>query len=251
VALDDFAVALRCSDLAAVLALKYFESGVKATTKADGSPVTEADRAVERLLQEELRLAFPIDSTLGEESGAAGETERVWILDPIDGTSFFSEGSPHWRVHVVLTIAGRPEIAVVTAPAIGLQWWARRGHGAFESVWPRTGEEKRLVVRATEKMSDAILVSDMLDGHNAFDANGKSSTGWCDGLIQIVRGEVDGFLCEGHQVWDQAPWILLVEEAGGLFTKRSPAELHGGGLYSNGALHRELLEVIGYAVTPL
>ena len=75
-----------------------------------------------------------------------------------------------------------------------------------------------------------------------------SSQGWCAGLFALVRGEVDCFLADRFQVWDHAPWILLVEEAGGRFTNRTGGHSgeHGGGLYSNGGLHRELLSAIGY-----
>jgi histidinol-phosphatase len=246
---SDLVAALECSDLAAEMALRYFQTGVTATIKSDGSPVTEADCAVELMLHDELQRVAPDDAVLGEEFGVVGESERVWILDPIDGTSFFSRGNPHWRVHVALQIGGRLEVAVVTAPAIGLQWWARRGQGAFESSWPRRGDEKRLEVSTTNAISDALLDADEDEIRTLllpkFELAPLTALGWCTGLIRLVRGEVDAFLSVGHQVWDHAPWMLLVEEAGGRFTKRSPKEMHGGGLYSNGVLHNELLVAIG------
>ncbi|WP_346281873.1 inositol monophosphatase family protein, partial [Pseudonocardia sp.] len=92
---DDLQLAFDTSDLAADLALAYFESGVSATLKADGTPVTEADRAVERLFRETLSAARPEDALLGEELGQLGESDRVWIIDPVDGTSFFSRRDPN------------------------------------------------------------------------------------------------------------------------------------------------------------
>ena len=100
--LDDLQLAFDTSDLVAELALAHFESGVSPTLKTDGTPVTEADRAVERLLRETLSEARPEDAFLGEELGQLGESDRVWILDPIDGTGFFSRGDPNWRIHVAL-----------------------------------------------------------------------------------------------------------------------------------------------------
>ncbi len=247
---DDLAVALGCSDLAGRLALRFFSAGVEATIKDDGSPVTEADLAVEDLLRTELGRLAPHDAILGEESGHAGASERLWILDPIDGTSFFSRGSAHWRVHVTLTIQRRLEVAVVTAPALGRQWWASRGRGAFESSWPRAGIAQPLAVTRTAAMADALLAGDAGAGRTLLQGFARvampSTSGWCEGLMQLVRGEIDGFVSEGHKVWDHAPWILLVEESGGRFTKRAPHEVHGGGLYSNALLHEELLEAIGY-----
>ena len=249
---NDLGIALWSSDCAAALALNHFEVGVEATRKTDGSPVTEADRAVEHLLHERIAAVAPGDAILGEELGEVGTSERVWILDPIDGTSLFSRRDPHWRVHVALVVAGRIEVAVVTAPAIGRQWWASRGRGAFEWSWPRRGDETRLAVTTTTAMEDALL--DALDDASRARLPPEatlappSSQGWCAGLIALVRGEVDCFLADRFQVWDHAPWILLVEEAGGRFTNRTGGHgaEQGGGLYSNDGLHSELLSAIGY-----
>lgn len=251
---DDLRLALRSSDRAAELALEHFEVGVEATLKPDGSPVTDADRAVEHALRDEIAEAAPSDAFLGEELGQLGASERVWILDPIDGTSFFCRREPHWRVHVALDVAQQHEVAVVTAPALGLQWWASRGHGAFESRWPRRGRATRLAVSTTANLKDARL--DALDDASRARLPGgaalapPSTEGWCRGLIKLVRGEVDCFLAERCQLWDHAPWILLVEEAGGRFTNRKGggSGTEGGGLYSNAHLHSALLAEIGFPV---
>jgi hypothetical protein len=155
---DDLQLAFDTSDLAADLALAYFESGVSTTLKADGTPVTEADREVERLIRETLSAAKPEDALLGEELGRLGKSDRVWIIDPIDGTTFFSRRDPNWRAHIALEAAGSIEIAVVTAPALRRCWWATRGGGAFESSWPREeAESKRLEVSTTSMLADARL----------------------------------------------------------------------------------------------
>jgi len=146
----DLQLAFDASALAADLALAYFESGVSATLKVEGTPVTEADRAVERLLRETLSRARPEDGFLGEELGRFGESDRVWILDPIDGTSFFSQGDASWRVQIALEVRGTTELAVVTEPARGRCWWATRGDGSFESCWPRDQTQaRRLEVTTT------------------------------------------------------------------------------------------------------
>jgi histidinol-phosphatase len=160
----DLDLALSCSDAAAELALTYFEVGVEASTKADGTPVTEADRAVEHLLRRMLDSEVPGDALLGEELGRLGDAERLWILDPVDGTVFFSRSDPNWRVHVALEVAGNTEVAVVTAPALGCQWWATCGGGAFESSWPRDGHATRLRVSRTASLAGAIL--DALDSES-------------------------------------------------------------------------------------
>ncbi len=241
--MDDLELAFRTSDLAATLALEYFEAGVSVSMKADGSPVTEADRGVERLLRETLSAARPGDAFLGEEFGESGESERVWILDPIDGTSSFTRGEPNWRVQVALQVNGRTELAVVTSPALGLCWWATRGGGAFESAWPRS-EARRLEVSTTAAVADAVLDAVGNDPRLPTARPPASPLP----LIELVRGEIDAFLVERYSTWDHTPWILLVEEAGGRFTNPvgTNAGDQNGGLYSNANLHPELLAMLNY-----
>jgi fructose-1,6-bisphosphatase/inositol monophosphatase family enzyme len=250
---DDLQLAFETSDLAAQLALGYFRSGVAVTLKADGSPVTEADRAVERVLRLTLSKARPRDAFLGEELGQVGESDRVWILDPIDGTGYFSRGDPNWRIHLALQVQGTTEIALVTSPALRRCWFATRGGGCFESSWPREeGETRRLQVSATSKLADAVL--DALDDESRARLPPSATRAPASPLplVELVRGELDAFLAERYYTWDHAPWILLVEEAGGRFTDRTGgrASDQGGGLYSNAALHAELLASLGYPTWP-
>lgn len=271
---DDLRLAFDVSDRAARLALDYFESGVAATLKADGTPVTEADRAVERAIREALALARPTDALLGEELGRRGESDRVWIIDPIDGTSSFTRRDPNWRVHLVLEVAGQSEIAVVTAPALGRRWWATRGGGAFESSWPgvpgqwpRPGEPgepgeageaggpagaTRLAVSTTSAVAGARL--DALDDPSRarFPPGAVRPPASPLPLVALIHGEIDAFLAERYHIWDHAPWILLVEEAGGRFTDPTGGRAgdQGGGLYSNANLHGQLLAALGYPTRP-
>jgi histidinol-phosphatase len=248
----DLELALRCSDAAAELAPTYFDVGIEVSTKADGTPVTEADRAVEHLLRQMLASEAPGDALLGEEFGRLGDSERLWILDPIDGTSYFSRNDPNWRVHVALEVAGVMEVAVVTAPALGRQWWATRGGGAFESSWPREGNAERLRVSRTASLAGARL--DALDPESRGRLPGEATLAPPSPLplVELVRGEIDGFLAECCHLWDHAPWILLVEEAGGRFTDRAGGRRgdRGGGLYSNANVHAQLLQRIGYPGRP-
>ncbi|WP_165553666.1 inositol monophosphatase family protein [Kribbella capetownensis] len=246
---DDLRLAFDTADLASELALAYFEAGVSATLKADGTPVTEADRAVERLIRETLAAARPDDALLGEELGRLGESGRVWIVDPIDGTSYFSRNDPNWRVQIALEVAGSIEIAVVAAPGLQRCWWATRGGGSFESSWPREeAEAKRLEVSSTSSLADARLeaLDDTSRARLAPNVAHPPTTPLP--LIDLVRGELDAFLVERYHLWDHAPWILLVEEAGGRFTNPTGGHAgdQGGGLYSNTNLHTQLLRALDY-----
>jgi histidinol-phosphatase len=247
--MDDLQLAFDTSDLAADLALAHFESGVSATLKADGTPVTEADRAVERLLRETLSQARPNDAFLGEELGRLGESDRVWILDPIDGTKYFSRGDPNWRIQLALEVRGSLEVAVVTSPALRRCWWATRGGGSFESTWPREASKtRRLEVSTTATFDNAVL--DALDNESRARLPPSAAPAPASPLplIELVRGEIDAFLAERYYTWDHAPWVLLVEEAGGRFTDRTGgrASDQGGGLYSNAVLHSQLLAALHY-----
>jgi len=247
--MDDLRLAFDATDQAAELALTHFEAGVSATLKADGTPVTEADRAVERLLRETLSHARPDDAFLGEELGRLGESDRIWILDPIDGTGFFSRGDPNWRVQIALEVRGSTEVAVVISPALRRCWWATRGGGSFESSWPRDeSKTRRLEVSTTSTLAEAAF--DALDN----ESRARLPRGAAHPpvgplpLVELVRGEIDAFLVERYHKWDHAPWILLVEEAGGRFTDRTGgrASDQGGGLYSTAALHSQLLAWLNY-----
>ena len=250
---DDLRLGFHAADLAADLALAHFESGVSVMLKADGSPVTEADRAVERLLREKLSQARPQDSFLGEELGRVGDSGRVWILDPIDGTGFFSRGDPNWRIHIALQVDGTTEVAVVVSPALRRCWWATRGGGSFESSWPRSQTSTRpLHVSTTATLADAMLDALDDDSRSRLPASGSRPPASPLPLVELVRGEIDAFLAERYYLWDHAPWILLVEEAGGRFTDRTGGRAgdQGGGLYSNAALHDQLLASLEYPPSP-
>lgn len=249
----DLRLAFDAADLAAALALAHFEAGVSATAKADGTPVTEADRAVERLLRETLSKARPEDAFLGEELGRLGGSDRVWILDPIDGTGFFSRRDPNWRIHIALEVRGITEVALVTSPALRRCWWATRGGGSFESSWPREESgTRRLRVSSTATLAGAVL--DALDDNSRARLPPQAVRPPASPLplVELVRGEIDGFLAERYYTWDHAPWVLLVEEAGGRFTDQTGgrASDRGGGLYSNAALHSQLLASLGYPTHP-
>lgn len=245
----DLQLAFDAVELAADVAVGYFGAGVTATLKADGTPVTVADRAVERLLRETLSEARPGDAFLGEELGELGDSDRVWILDPIDGTRFFSEGDPNWRIQIALKVRGVTELAVVASPALGRCWWATRGGGAFESSWPRD-DVRRLEVSTTASPENAVLVA--LDNDSGARLAGARPPSTPLPLIELVRGEVEAFLVERYHKWDHAPWILIVEEAGGRFTNRTGSNSadQGGGLYSNAALHNHLLSALHYPSRP-
>lgn len=245
----DLAVAHAVADEAAKVAMRFFGEGVSATLKCDGTPVTAADRAVEELLRAQFGEFRPDDAVLGEELGAHGFSDRVWIVDPIDGTSFFASGDPNWRIHIALQVQGAIELAVVDAPALGLRWWAIPGQGAYEAKWPsETSAPIRLATSTTADIESAVVDALPAEERGRLPSAAQLAGPSPLALVELVRGEIDVVLIEGSHIWDHAPWILLVEEAGGQFTNPLGGRTgdQGGGLYSNTPLHEPLLESLGY-----
>jgi len=128
-------------------------------------------------------------------------------------------------------------------------WWATRGGGAFESSWPRAeSKTRRLLVSSTSTVADARLAALDDEARARLPAGAAFAAASPLPLVELVRGEIDAFLAEGFAIWDHAPWILIVEEAGGRFTDRTGGHAgdKGGGLYSNSSLHGQLLDRLQY-----
>jgi histidinol-phosphatase len=124
---DDLSLALALADQADAITMRHFRTSFAVRTKADRTPVTEVDEAVERTLTGRLGRERPDDAIVGEEFGSHGKAARRWIIDPIDATKNFIRGIPVFATLIAL----EGEVGVVSAPALGRRWWAARGVGAF------------------------------------------------------------------------------------------------------------------------
>jgi histidinol-phosphatase len=241
----DLSLAQELADAADAIALAGFRTGLAVEQKADLTPVTEADRAVERELRRVLAEARPDDAVLGEEQGASGHADRRWILDPIDGTRNFARGIPVWATLLALDEGGAITLGVVSAPALGHRWWARRQEGAF-------ADGHRINVSGVERVEDAVL-SFALDralpeiALRAWHARGFGDF-WAHMLV--AEGVVDGAVdAHGVAEWDLAAVKVIVEEAGGRFSDfAGDARFDSGSaVTSNGLLHDELLAALDSA----
>ena len=257
---DDLALALELADVADSITVERFRAAdLVVETKPDLTPVTEADKAVERTLRDRLAQARPGDAIVGEEYGSsdAPENGRRWIVDPIDGTKNYVRGIPVWATLLALQEGDRGTVGVVSAPALGRRWWAARGVGAFGSE-PLSNEPRRLRVSAVQALADAQLCTSGLDGWD--------SAGGVDGLLSLARScwRTRGFgdfwiymlVAEGVaeigceavvSLWDLAAPQVIVEEAGGTFTDLTgvPTAAGGSALATNGLLHEAALALVG------
>jgi histidinol-phosphatase len=235
----DLALARRMGAVADEVALRYFRSDYQWGWKGDGSPVTEADLAVEEALLEILAAERPEDGVLSEERGAlGGQGSRRWLLDPIDGTSYFLDGSSAWGGHVALEVDGEIVVGVISRPTLGRSWWASKGGGAWSS------EGHRLEVTATSSLADARLAGYVLPGSRWRAEVARKGT-WLHSaspILDLIEGRLDAILSEGGFEWDHAPAVVLIREAGGRFTDLEGGERIDlrGGLYSNGCLDDEI-----------
>jgi histidinol-phosphatase len=245
---DDFALALGLAEAASEVALAFFERGVGSTMKPDGTPVTEADLAVEARLVDVLTRARPDDGIVSEEGGHRAGGHRRWILDPIDGTVNFAAADPNWGTHVALEVNGRLVIGVITRPVAGERWWAIRGGGAYRSQ-AGSAEKVRLQVSTVEILAEARVTMWPADRGAALDSL-RAAALWVEpdptSLWHLLEGQLDAIVASAGGIWDHAPAVLLTEEAGGQFCDHSGGSSldAGGGIYSNGRLHQQLRQLL-------
>lgn len=239
----DLELALRLADAADSISLARFRArDLVVETKADLTPVTDVDRAVEKELRTTLHEERRRDAILGEEDGAFGAGRRRWLIDPIDGTRNYSRGIPVWATLVALEVDGRVELGVVSAPALHRRWWAERGGGAHAG-----GDQVH--VSAVRRPEDAVLTFALEQQLPSLAARAWHARGYGDfwSHMLVAEGAVDGAIdAIGVSVWDLAAVQVIVEEAGGTFTDFAGEHRIDGGsaISSNGHLHAALLEAV-------
>jgi histidinol-phosphatase len=241
--MDDLALALALADAADAVTEPAFVKGARAVVKDDGTPVTEADRAVERVLRERLAVERPGDGVLGEEFGEAGAGARRWVLDPLDGTELFARGIPVWGTLIALEDPDGPLVAVVSAPALRRRWWAERGGGAFR-------DGARIEVSTVGRVEDAFVAYANLFVGFEIDAAPLLQAARLSGGFEafllfalLAEGAVDAALSPRGFLWDLLPVQLIVEEAGGMFTDFDGHRTAAGrgAVAANPALHADVL----------
>lgn len=250
----DLALALTLADLADAVTLRRFGAqDLRVDTKPDLTPVTDADRAVETALRDELARQRPDDGVLGEEfGGTASFTGRQWVIDPIDGTKNFVRGVPVWATLVTLLVDGVPMVGVVSAPALSRRWWAGHRLGAFGNVGG--GEPRRLAVSGVAELSAASLAFSSLSGWALRGVRDRFLAltdqvwrvrGYGDfwSYCLLAEGAVDIAAEPEVSLWDLAALDILVREAGGAFTDLAgvPGPHGGSAVATNGLLQDAVL----------
>ena len=248
------AVAQAACDAADTIARSVFRRDLEVSTKPDRTYVTQADTAIERMVRERIRAAFPGHGLVGEEYGTeAGEAATRWYIDPIDGTHNFIRGVPLFGTLLAVEHDGELQAAVLSAPALRERWWARRGGGA----WARSADDpapRRLRVSKVIALADAHVLYG--SGHD-LDASGRApgfrgllgdvwrERGFGDfwGYALLAEGAAEAMVEVDLNAWDAAAPLVLIEEAGGRVTdfEGKRAIDTGSFLATNGLLHEEIL----------
>jgi myo-inositol-1(or 4)-monophosphatase len=211
----DLALLRRAGEDAALLALSYFRQGQQVWTKAGGSPVSEADYAVDKRLTEILRGERPSYGWLSEETADSPDRlgcSRVFVVDPIDGTRAFLSGGKDWTISLAVVEAGRPVAAVLVGPALGTTFHAVAGGGAFADSRPLQAAGRSSLAGA-RFASSRRYASAVDSGDPARKPRFVASLAYRIALV--ASGEIDVAIAKPNaQDWDLAAADLLVHEAG-------------------------------------
>jgi histidinol-phosphatase len=245
--------ALDAAQAAAVIIRSLYQKNLQVTTKADATPVTDADVRAEKAIRTVLNDRFPSYGFYGEETGQhAIDAESVWLVDPIDGTKSFVRETPFFSTQIALMREGRFVLGVSSAPAYGELAWAEEGGGAFMN-------DKPIRVSPISDLAGSILSTGNLKTLARSPAWGRFGgligkvsrvRGYGDFVHYhlLARGALDVVIESDVHILDVAALTVIVREAGGTFT-----DLRGGpvGLNSttvlatNGALHAIVQRELG------
>ena len=229
------------------------------TRKSHADFVSEVDRAAEQTIIQTLLEAYPDHAILAEESGSQGESEYLWIIDPLDGTTNFLHGLPQFAVSIALQHRGVLTQAVVYDPSKNELFTASRGRGAFLN-------DKRLRVTKRVQLAESLIGTgfpytrfEHMDAYMAIFRELMQKTAGLRrpgsaalDLAWVAAGRYDGFFETGLKPWDIAAGCLLITEAGGMIS-----DLHGSDSFlktghfcaGNPDIHAQLLKVIAPHLT--
>lgn len=237
------------------LLMEYYKEDLSMYLKGDINPVTIADTESEKLIIGEIKKAFPHHSILAEETGGEKqESEWLWVIDPLDGTTNYAHHYPSFCVSIALLKKCKPIMGVIYHPLLSEFFYAERGNGAYLNDRP-------IKVSNVDKLDKAFLTTGFAyDVHETEDDNVDNFRAFLKRSMAIRRGgsaaldlaytacgRFDGFWEMRLHPWDTAAGILMVEEAGGRVTT-----FDGGDfdiykkeiLATNGLIHNDMIDVL-------
>ena len=251
-------IAVRAARNAGKVIIRSYEQLDKVEVEAKGTNdfVTSTDTAAEQAIIETIRNSYPEHTIIGEESGVltGSDDDCQWIIDPLDGTTNFIKGIPHFAVSIAIKVKGKLDQAVVFDPIRGEIFTASRGKGAQLNG-------TRIRVKSHKDLSATILATGFpfkhkqhTDAYMAMFSSlflktsdlRRAGSAALD-LAYVASGRVDGFFEIGLKPWDTSAGELLVIEAGGLVTDFTGGHNHaksGNIVASSSRLQKEILKTI-------
>jgi myo-inositol-1(or 4)-monophosphatase len=222
--------------------------------------VSEVDRASEEVIIETLQTAYPDHAILAEESGATGQSDHVWVIDPLDGTTNYLHGFQQYAVSIALLHKGVITHGVIYDPCRNDLYTASRGRGAYLN-------DKRLRVARRERLIDSLVgtgfpfrMFEHLDAYSAMLKDLMTKTAGIRrpgsaalDLANVAAGRLDAFWEIGLAPWDMAAGCLMIVEAGGLvgdFEGNDRFMQTGNLVAGTSKIFAQLLQVIQIHLTP-
>lgn len=242
------AAALEAADAADAVAMRHFGDDLAVELKDDESPVTVADREAERAIREIIGGHFPDHALHGEEFGREGDSDCVWLIDPIDGTRSFIRALPFWSTQIALMVDGELVLGVSSAPPFGERAWALRGGGAFIDGRPVRVREIPSLEQADVCFGNlrSLARGDGWPWVGEIVSRAARSRGYGDfySYHRLAEGAQDVVIESDVNILDIAAVAVIVREAGGVFTDldgRAPDLATTSVLAACPDLHRQLL----------
>ncbi|WP_417701540.1 histidinol-phosphatase [Pseudophaeobacter sp.] len=241
------------ADATDAMAMTFFRKPLDVEAKADDSPVTQADRAIEKEMRRQISERFPADGILGEEQEATRlDAANLWVIDPIDGTKSFLSGMPTFGTLIACLIDGNPDLGLISIPPTAERWIGQRGKPTLLNGTPCRTSGKTL-------LRDAILYTTSPDSFDVaglaqFEALSKRTAlrrfgGDCYGYGLLASGHVDLLFEMNLQPYDYMALVPVIEGAGGVVTDwdGQPLTLRSEGKVvaaASAALHAEALAAL-------
>jgi len=249
-------IAIRAARAGGRILLRHFDHVDTLDVKSKGLHdfVSEVDRSAEQEIIEVLRQSFPDHAILAEESGAHAGNDYQWVIDPLDGTTNYLHGLPHFSISIALKYRGRLEVGVVYDPIREEMFTASRGSGAQLN-------ERKLRVTSRKELNQSLIGTGFpyrdfqhLDAYMgmfkdlATKAAGIRRPGSAAlDFAYLAAGRNDGFWELGLSEWDMAAGVLIVREAGGIVTDIAGGDnyLKSGNVIAGGVkVHNAMLRTI-------
>ena len=223
--------------------------------KPDRTPVTDADKAVEGKLRELLKLYRPTDEVIGEEMDKTGDSNRSWIIDPIDGTANYLRGVPIWGTLIALRVDGEITTSIISAPALGRRWWAGKGRGAFTK--DIDGSVRKIAVSKIAMLEDSTLSFNSLEQWRnqglleqllELSTNVSRTRAYGDFLSYMFVAEGAIEIASEHdlKIHDIAALVPILTEAGGRITdlQRELTDDSSSVIATNSLLHQAVQDAL-------